>query len=154
ARGDNEDFEPRRVELWINDFRLKAWNVTGSSFEQSVQIKLDQLRSGDNRLTLQVFNKVEGRSEKWAVLKNPNPALEPRLIGLSVGINNYDQGGFAEGKKKFGNLSFSRNDAEKQREVWLKLAGNMYEKATILPRLDADAHRDKLVEALEQLAKE
>lgn len=153
-RGDNVDFQPKRVELWINDFRFKAWHdLPPGPFDMTVTIAPAQLRSGENRLTLQAFNRLGGRSDAIATLRNPHAADKPRLVGLSVGIDDYSQVGLApDGKRQlFGKLQNAGRDARLQQETWQKQAGKLYSEANIMLRLDANAKRADILEAFAAL---
>lgn len=157
-RGDNVDFQPKRVELWINDYRFKTWHdLAPGPFQAAVTIEPAQLRAGDNRLTLLAFNRLGGRSDAMATLRNPKSADQPRLVGLSVGINNYGKSGTttAGGQRDvLDNLQSAVNDARKQREAWQKQAGKLYSETNIVLRLDENAKRDDVLNTLDELSKQ
>lgn len=156
-RGDNPDFQPKRVELWINDYRFRTWHdLPPGAFETTVTLDPAQLRAGENRLTLQSFNRLGGRSDAIAVLNNPRAAGKPRLVGLSVGIDDYSQVGPApDGKRKlFGNLESAARDATMQQQTWQKQAGKLYSDANILLRIDDKAKRSDILAAFDALRKQ
>ncbi|MCX7701817.1 MAG: hypothetical protein N2039_13145, partial [Gemmataceae bacterium] len=89
ARGDHVDFLPQRVEFWMNDFRYRVWEPRGQSFSETVTVDAKDLRSGPNRLILQAFNRLGGRSEAVVQVTQPASDQTPRLLGLGIGIDDY-----------------------------------------------------------------
>jgi WD40 repeat protein len=155
ARADNVDFQPQRVELWINDYRAKVWQPNGESFSASFNIDSKMLRSGANRLTLQSFNRLGGRSETSRVLTNPNKPEPSRLLGLAVGIDNYASTVGTDGKRGvFKNLTGAVHDVTLQTEQWSTQKGKLYADVNLELRPNEMAARDKLLAELDRLAKE
>ena len=154
-RTDNPDLQPRRVEFWINDFRWKFWDKTAPQFEQKLVVTPDLLRSGPNKLLLQVFNRLGGRSDAGAIVTKPGQVPERRLFGLPVGINDYSESfKTPDGKRDFGNLASAVNDAQRQSALWKLQEGKLYNKAEIIQKLDKNARRADLVAVLDQIARD
>ena len=87
----------------------------GAKFEEKITIQPSMLRSGTNKLTLQVFNRLGGRSDAVAIIDNPNGPAPRKLFGLPIGINNYTDSKAATGKRGIlGNLKSAVNDATRQ----------------------------------------
>ena len=157
-RGSNPDLMPQEVQLWVNDYRMRVWKPGGEAFEDKVLLTPETLRAGENQITLQVFNRLGGRSEARETLLNPRPEDEPRLLGLSVGVNDYSRTAvvFAGNTRgKLGNLKNARNDATRLRAAWLAFAGpDRYFKSADIPlRVDAGARPEDVYRALDSLKK-
>jgi hypothetical protein len=155
--GDNPDHQPHRAELWINDFRLAAWDKPGqwekqgATYVRSLTIPHDHLRAGRNIITFQSYNRLGGRSEKTAAVQVDRPVRRPRLLGLAVGINDYSAALPApRGRRLFGNLQSARLDAEAMSKAWA--AQEYYAGADMLLHLDERAGRNELLAALDELA--
>jgi WD40 repeat protein len=152
-RGDNPDHMPQQVDFWINDFRFQTWQAGGQPFRQEIRIPRALLRSGDNELTLQTYNRLGGRAEVSATLRNPQPAGEPRLFGVFVGVNDYSQATPApDGKRFLGNLKSARKDAEDMQQAWLRQKGRLYPQANIFLTLDGNVSRPALLKEFKALA--
>ena len=114
-RGTNPDLLPDRVEVWVNDHRLKVWDAIGNQpVEKDLVIPAGAFRAGDNRLAVLTFNPAGGRAEDVQLVRNPAAAAASNLLGLAVGIDNYAAvrkvaGGGARG---FGDLVGARADAK------------------------------------------
>src|SRR5262249_25292506 len=145
-------FQPQRVELWINDYRAQEWKPGGNPFDETFEIAPAMLRSGTNKLTLQVFNLLGGRSEVTATLNNPRKPDSPALLGLGVGINDYSSTPSVGGKRAFGNLKGPVSDVTRQSEVWSSQKGKLFTEADFPLMPDKKAERDKIIGELERLA--
>jgi WD40 repeat protein/uncharacterized caspase-like protein len=156
-RGDNVDFQPKRVELWINDFRFKTWHdLAPGPFSMKVTISPAQLRSGDNRITLQAFNRLGGRSDAVAHLNNPATAAPQTLVGLAVGIDDYKASGVATAsgqRDELTTLESAVRDARQQQDAWQKQAGKLYAESNMLLRVDQKATRTEILSALDEIGK-
>lgn len=155
-RGSNPDLLPERVELWLNDHRLKTWKGTGADpFDQTVAIPAAALRAGENQLTAVTYNAAGGRAEDVRRLTNPRPAPPAELVAVSVGIDDYSGHRKAVGGARgFGDLSFAKKDAGGIARAFesFKGAGGCFAAARIDLRLDADATRAKLLAAIDDAA--
>lgn len=163
-RGSNPDLLPTRVELWVNDHRLKVWPAPGAQplnpnapFEQVVNVPAEAFRAGDNQLTVLTFNPAGGRGEDRTVVTNPKLAPAPALLGLSVGIDDYkaNRQSAAQGKRAgFNDLVSARKDAQGVSDGLLAYSGpgKYFPAGGIDLRLDADATRKKLLADLAALA--
>ncbi len=155
-RGTNADLLPERVELWINDFRYRVWdNLPNKVFQQAFKIPQAAFRSGSNQLSVLAFNSLGGRAQESVVVQQTAPSLEPSLLGLAVGINDYGaskNGG--DNDRGFGNLTNAVNDAEKLTALLHKdFTGpkRYFPKGAIALELDARATRKQLTAALGKL---
>ena len=156
ARGTNPDLLPDRVELWVNDYRHKAWDTFGRAVSETVDLPADVFRGGENQIAVQTFNRVGGRGEAVKLVTNPKDAAEPRLLGLSVGINDYAAHRVnATGARSFGDLRSARTDAESIAERMLDYrgAGKYFPSGDFMIRLDGKARRQDLLAALDEYAK-
>src|SRR5581483_9369953 len=125
--GDNPDYQPAQADLWVNDYRLsqwlsvaRDWKKNGNSYVVQIMIPGEALRRGRNVLTLQLYNRLGGRSDAAALLTFDRPAARPRLFGLMVGINDYRDSKPSPGGKglKLGNLTLARDDAAAMKQAW------------------------------------
>lgn len=153
ARGEQMDFLPQRVELWINDYRFRVWEPRGQSFDETLTIEADELRSGSNRLTLQAFNRLGGRSEAVATVAGPSARTSGRLLGLGIGINDYGLQPSIGGKRKFGNLQGAVRDVQLHAEVWQSQKGRLYHDSEFRLRPDAQAIRRDILMELDHFAR-
>ena len=156
ARGTNPDLLPERVELWVNDHRLKAWKGDATRpFAEPLVIPPEAFRAGDNRVVAVTFNPLGGRSEDAQVVRNPAAAKPPDLVGLTVGINDYAAHRKAVGgARAFGDLIGARSDATDFRDRLLTFAGpkRFFPTARVELRVDAAATRRALTADLAALA--
>src|SRR6185436_14902204 len=129
ARSESIDFQPQRVELWINDFRAEQWKPGGQPFNMAYQIAPAMLRSGSNKLTLMAFNRLGGRSEATKTVTNPAKSDSRSLLGLGVGINDYSSTPSVGGKRAFGNLKGPVSDITMQSEAWSTQKGKLFQDA-------------------------
>lgn len=161
-RTQNPDYLPVRAELWINDHRLKVWeDLDGKPLRIEYLIKRDKLRLGDNELTLQCYNRVqgrgEGRLEASARIHCEGRVSQRRLHGLLVGINDYSRSVPAESGKRLENLNTPLHDMEAIRKAWeSQRASGFYTNVeiTLLPEKDHKADRHTILKELRQLATE
>jgi WD40 repeat protein len=156
--GDNPDHQPRRAELWINDFRLGSWEDVprwkrdGTSLVLSLALPYDKLRRGQNVLTFQTYNRLGGRAEDTATLACERPESPPRLWGLVVGVNDYSAAQPAPGGgRALGDLKSAVNDAQDVRKTWA--SDKLYAGTDLFLRLDDQASRKEILAALDDLAK-
>jgi WD40 repeat protein len=173
-RGDNPDYLPRVAELWVNDYRAHAWGEKDLSawmkqegrappvYSWEVAVPAKVLRSGNNVLVFQVYNRLGGRAERSTADDNVRvfcPRLapdQPRLLGLMVGINDYQPS--RDALKAGGgrgvvlrNLDFAVGDAEGLGGAWEKQA--LYKGADVVLRLDGRASREQILAALDDLGR-
>jgi WD40 repeat protein len=156
--GDNPDNQPFQAELWVNDFRLGAWdNVStwerqGSSYVKELKIPDNKLRAGRNVVTFQTYNRLGGRSDASpGLLQIERATPQPRLLGVSVGINDYKAAKTGTGGRgTLKNLESARPDAQSMRDAWA--AETLYQTATMQPLLDSAAGRDQLLHTLDEVA--
>jgi WD40 repeat protein len=158
--GDNPDYQPGSADLWVNDYRLAkwaavpgAWKKVGDSYVIEVTVPGDALRRGRNALTLQLYNRLGGRSDASAVIASDQPAGRPRLFGLMVGINDYKDSKPSPGGKgeKLGNLTKAREDAEAMKRAWEEQKA-LYEAPAIEFLPDPRAGRTNILAALDRVA--
>ena len=133
-RGRNPDLLPERVELWVNERRLRTWDAGGKPFAETVAVGADDLRAGPNVLTLLTLNPLGGRGEAAATVVKPGAARPPRLFGLFVGVDVYKgsepfpgaaskPGDVALPRGKLNDLTSAVRDATALLEMWLKHRG-------------------------------
>jgi hypothetical protein len=174
------DYVPVRAELWVNDHRLQEWkHLDGKTFHTTLTIKNKHLRAGDNDLTLQCYNRVEGRGEGWLEASAPVHcvrAARRKLHGLVVGLNDYSRSAVKGGKplkapqsgppaagpqsppvlksNPLHNLKTPLGDAKAMREAWLVQKRLLYEDVQIdlLPEGKEVVGRVMILDKLKQLA--
>ncbi len=121
-RGSDVDKLTNRVELWVNDYRYKAWvHDPAKPFDDTVRLDPAVFRSedkrkvpyGDNVLTVQRYNQAGDRLETATrVLTNRNAPAPPNLLGLAVGVNDYQQHRVVSGARGVvGDLKYAVADA-------------------------------------------
>jgi WD40 repeat protein len=157
-RGSNPDLLPERVELWINDYLYQTWNPGGMAFTEKIRVPANRFRDGRNQVTLQTFNRLGGRGEAVAMSDVKLGTAEPHLLGMFVGINDYQnvKAKNPDGSRAFGDLKNARNDAEQLRNRWLQQMGKgkLFSAGDPKEFLDADAKRQALLKRLDELADE
>jgi hypothetical protein len=85
------------------------------------------------------------------VLEVKRAAAQPRLLGLSVGINDYKAAKTGKGGRgALNNLVSAKPDAQSMRDAWV--GQPLYNAANIEPLLDAAASRNQLLKALDDVA--
>lgn len=153
-RSDNPDHQPRRVDLWINDYRFQSWQAGGQPFAREISVPAHVLRTGVNELTLQTYNQLGGRSEVSAsLICRREQAAKPKLFGLIVGINDYSKSMTApDGKRFLGNLKSARRDAEEMKASWAGQKDHLYQEANVSLSVDKEVSRDMLLKELQALA--
>jgi WD40 repeat protein len=161
-RSQNPDFLPRRAELWINDHRLEVWNnLDGKPFHTKYLVKSSKLRRGDNDLTLQCYNTVEGRGEgrleASAHVRCDRSALKRDLRGLVVSINNYSRAAPLASGEPLRNLNTPLRDMQAIAEAWAsQKGGKLYSTVDITPLNEENnrADRKTILEEFRKLAGE
>lgn len=133
--GKNDDFQPRRAALWINNHLLweknfpldlkkdlqgpDKWIVEGLVFRREFTLANQLLRTGANELTFQVYNRLGGRQDstvKLYCLRKPQP---PHLFGLAVGINDYQAAArTGNARDDLQNLKSAYSDAADIQKTW------------------------------------
>jgi WD40 repeat protein len=160
--GDNPDYQPAQADLWVNDYRLsqwlsvaRDWKKNGNSYVMQLMIPGEALRRGRNVLTLQLYNRLGGRSDAAALLTFDRPAARPRLFGLMVGINDYRDSKPSPGGKglKLGNLTLARDDAAAMKQAW-DAQQTLYDSPNIEFLPDPRANRANILAALDRVAKQ
>lgn len=151
-RSENIDFQPQRVELWINEFRAESWKPEGKAFDATFRIEPGMLRSGPNKLTLMAFNRLGGRSEATRTVTNPAKNESRTLLGMGVGINDYSSTPSVGGKRAFGNLKGPVSDVTMQSEAWSSQKGKLFQDATFTLKPDKKATREDIIAELDRLA--
>ena len=166
-RGSNPDLLPEKVDLWVNDFRFATFDPNATKFEQKVTIPASKLRDGKNQITLQTFNKLGGRGEAFVMADAKVNAADPQMLGLFVGINNYEGSKIGDSvvdpktqgtvirARSFGNLKSAINDAVQLHDRWLEHSGpkKLFAKGDAMEVLDVKAKRQELLNSLDALAK-
>jgi WD40 repeat protein len=154
-RGSNPDLLPERVELWLNDYRLRVWSGRGKvPLEEEVAIPADRFRAGENQLTVQTFNPAGGRADAFQLVVNPKDPPRPNLRGLAVGINDYSANRRAAGGARgFDDLASATKDAQGLTEKLLTYrgAGRFFPAGDIRLLLNREAAREKLLASLKGL---
>ncbi len=152
ARSEQIDFLPQRVEFWINDHRRQVWEPRGQSFEETITVAPNEFRSGVNRLILQAFNRLGGRSEAVVQVSRPNTEHKARLFGLGIGINDYGLQPSVGGRRKFGNLQGAVRDVQLHAEQWQSQKGRLFTDAVVTLQADHQARRSAILRELDRLA--
>jgi uncharacterized caspase-like protein/WD40 repeat protein len=154
ARTTNPDLLPERVELWVNDHRFASWKANKQQFGKAITIPQDAFRQGENQVTVATFNAAGGRRQERATVTAEVPTRKPRLLALTIGVNDYSQTALnAEGAREFGNLTSAQNDATKLGDHLRALAGKgrYYESGDVKVTLDPKASQKDILNALEKL---
>ncbi|VTT97504.1 peptidase c14 caspase catalytic subunit p20 : WD-40 repeat OS=Microscilla marina ATCC 23134 GN=M23134_00154 PE=4 SV=1: WD40: WD40: Peptidase_C14 [Gemmataceae bacterium] len=156
-RGNDPDLLPERVELWVNDFRLRTWPGRGKeAFREDVVIPAGAFRAGDNKVTVVALNAARGRAEAGGVVRNPAKAAEPNLVGLAVGINDYAAHRTAvAGARSLGDLGKASADATGVRKALLNYRGDgkFFKNGEVAAVLEEAADRKGILAALADLKK-
>ena len=168
-RGNNPDRLPVRAELWLNDYRVKAWEkadapalVPNQTFATRVTLPAAAFRTKqENKLTLLTYTNDGGRAERTAMpVRLDDPARVPDLHTLAVGIDDYSGSvvpALALGNRKgFGDLRSAVKDAEGVAESLNGYLGKgrVYPTSQkVVPRLNAKARRDDILNELGRLRK-
>jgi hypothetical protein len=151
-QGNDPDLLPSRVELWLNDHRIKTWEGRGKqALQADVKIPGSAFRSGDNQLTVLAMNPARGRAEQTRFIANPVTPTEVDLHGVVVGINDYSSHRKAvNGVRAFGDLGKARADAEGFQEVLLNYRGpgKCFPKGYLELLVDARADRKTILDGL------
>jgi serine/threonine protein kinase/WD40 repeat protein len=161
-RSTNPDYLPRRAELWVNDYRVKEWDLKDPALDTPWTIKSDSLRDGDNVLTLVCFNRIqglgEGRSEAYAHVDCKRTRVNQRLFVLAVGVSDYSKAARRnDGKVLLSNLPSPDKDAQKVAEALRapRVAGRYAERhIQWLPDKDGQTTRDNILAAFDRLARD
>ena len=165
-KSERQNQELTRVILWINDYQFKKWengalqkhitlqkNGTGLArgvFEvKNEDIPLSKLRSGENVIFVQSYNKadVRGDSERIAVT-NVQPRPQANLHGFFVGVGDY-----RKSFPKQANLG-APEDADVLSEVWERNRGKLYAKAKVRVLKDKQITPTSVLKAFDGLEKE
>src|SRR5262249_40837065 len=157
AGGTNPDLPPERVEIGVNDHRVKRWNAGGKPVTATEAIPLDDFRNGENEVTVLPFNALGGRGEARAIVTVNRTADKPRLLGMMVGINNYSAPDtLPDGTREFGPLQYATNDAEKLAEQWKAHAGEnrLYKAAPLGVTRDTEAYQKDILARRKEVAKD
>src|SRR5205807_2158633 len=120
------DIQPARAEVWINGFRLSAldmpqgWDKDGTTWRRKVTLPYGKLRAGANTVTLQVYNRAGARAEAARPLACDRPPPDqPRLVGMAVGIDDYNAAAKAVGGgRALGDLDYAGLDAKAMAKAW------------------------------------
>jgi WD40 repeat protein/uncharacterized caspase-like protein len=156
-RGNNPDLLPERVELWVNDYRVRVWPGKGKeAFREEVQIPAAAFRSGNNQIAVLAMNPLRGRAEAVGVVHNPAKAPEPNLTGFAIGINNYAaHRTVVTGARAFGDLGKAKADAVEltQRLLTYRGEGKCFPQGNVSTILDDAAERKGILTALGDLKK-
>jgi uncharacterized caspase-like protein len=158
ALGANPDLLLDRVELWLNDHRVKVWDGKGkNALKDEVLIPASAFRAGDNQLTLLATNPARGRAETVRFISNPLAAANPQLLGVSVGVNDYSAHRKADlvGVRSFGDLVRAADDASAFQKSVLSYrgAGKHFPKGDLALMLDATVDRNTLMASFADLGK-
>jgi WD40 repeat protein len=155
----NPDYAPVQAELWLNDYRIKSWQLDGQGFHRTLTIKGDQLREGDNDLVLQCYNKKagslsRGRLEATARVHCERPQPRRKLYGLVVGINDYSRSAPNEDGERLHDLKTPLRDVAAIRQAWMDQEDLLYSKVDIalLPGKEGKADRKTILDKLKKLA--
>ncbi|GIW84511.1 MAG: hypothetical protein KatS3mg107_0171 [Gemmataceae bacterium] len=157
--GNNPDLLPERVELWLNDYRYRTWDLRGQqAFQATLEVPASLLRTGENQITALAYNPARGRAEAVHYLQKENGPTQPRqLFGLAVGVNDYSAHRTADQirVRGLGDLIYARHDAVALRQAWLAYQGpkKHFTRGELQVLLDEQVRRPTLYESLAQLEK-
>jgi hypothetical protein len=160
TRSTNPDYRARRAELWVNDHRVKSWDLEGGALDTSWTIKSDSLRDGDNVLTLVCFHRIqslgEGRSEAYYHVHCKRARVNQRLFVLAVGVSDYSKAARGmNGKVRLRSLPAPDKDARKVAEALggKRWAGRYRDhKILWLSDKDGQTSRESILAAFRRLA--
>jgi WD40 repeat protein len=158
-RVENPDYEMVKAALWVNDYRVMTWTDFKKDWRPgdkgrlslSFDVTNDKLRTGKNTLTFQTFNRIGARSDATVVVECERKGNDPRLFGLTIGIDDYP--GTAKGARgeTLGKLKSARSDAEAIKAA-LDGQTKLFKKADVTKLLDDKADREGVLKALDDLA--
>lgn len=155
AQGRNPDLIPRKVEVWVNDHRVKVWDrSTRAKFAEQMVIPKEDFRAGDNQVTVLTFNAAGGRGEAKRTVTFARPEDQPRLLALVIGINDYSQSGTpGTGDREFGDLKAAVKDAQEIGGLWKQHTGKnkYYAEDKVVLKLGPDATQKQILAALDEL---
>lgn len=160
-----EDLMPVRVELWLNDYRVKVWRPDPLAPAVAEQLDLDPalfrrddrsvVPSRDNVLTVRTFNRAGGRQVASEFVTSGRTELPPpRLYGLAVGVNDYGAHRLASGARGLvSDLKYPVADAELVARSFAAHvgAGRFFAAGQLGVRTDAQVGRDRLLASLKAL---
>jgi len=157
GHGSNPDNLPERVELWVNDYRVKTWNANHKTFSTTEAIPESVFRNGENHVSVLTFNSAGGRGEDKTIVASTRKEAEPRVLALLVGIDDYNKtAAKSDGTREFGPLKSARNDAEQLKNTWQAQAssGKLYSGKDPVIRVDANAQPEEILKQLDIIVKE
>jgi WD40 repeat protein len=155
---DNPDYSPQRAELWVNGHRYMKLNrskISRAFARGSVEFTIppEVMRSGENRLTFQVYNSVEGfgegRAEGSVVVTCKRKEAAPTLVALVVGIKDY-----GSAKVKLLALPETQADADAIAEILQNQEGKAFAHVHVTKVIDRGdrSERGRIQAALKRFA--
>jgi WD40 repeat protein len=152
-RGPQQNQQPERVVLWINDYQFEVWEQArlkldkDKVFRQEVKVPQAKLRRGENLLIAQCFNRGGLRSEAKPVpVTCERAATKSNLYGLFVGVGDYRRS-----KPRQRDLR-ARDDMEALQRAWQAQGGKLYGKTVFQPLPDDKATPAAVLDKLAALA--
>jgi WD40 repeat protein/uncharacterized caspase-like protein len=159
APSDDTDYQPARAELWINDYRLFAWDTLaawskdGLRYSLEVRLPTSKLRRGRNVVTFQTYNHAGGRADIASEIECRRPAAKPHGFVLGVGVDDYSNAKVPAGQRdKLQNLRGAGNDAKEFAQALRQQCQVYGAQPVLLEHLGDQAKRAEVLRALDELA--
>jgi WD40 repeat protein len=162
--GNLPEQQVKQVTLWVNGAVAREWMVkpTDEVFRDTLGLPADQLRRGKNILTVQAYNRAEIRRETEVVIECDRPPTKPNLFALVVGVGKYERGGSAGGDPLASGdrtaklqvlKNLSANKDARAVERMLAAQKQLFAKTEVIPLVDDDATRERILEETARIAK-
>lgn len=145
ASGPRAEQRIEKINLWVNDFVIKEWDVKDTRFQNVYDLPAKALRRGPNQIIAQAYNQAEVRGEfQTQVVYSPPTAPSGDLYGLLIGVGQYTD-------KKLTPLSAAKDVGA----VEQALAGQkkLYRRSEMTKLRDKEATRENILKEMDRLAK-
>ncbi|MCS7022045.1 MAG: caspase family protein [Gemmataceae bacterium] len=155
--GNHPDYWPQRLELWINDYRYRVWDLRREpQLQIDLMVAATLFRQGENRLTAVTHHPDRGRAVAVHTLTyTPPRPVQPQLFGLLAGINVYAATGQDQTLRSRGwhQLNRARDDAVALQQACLHYqgTGRCFAQATLHLLVDEQVRRTSLYQTFAQL---
>lgn len=152
ALGTRGNQQLERAALYVNDFRQHLWDLRekpSAQFALDVTIQQKDLRSGQNVVTFQCFNRAGVRAETSPLLIDGGKGnLKPNLFGLFVGVGDYSA---AKPRAQVQDLKCNE-DAVEMCKAWAKNEGKLYDQLQLTQLIDAQVSPDNVLRQIRSLS--
>jgi hypothetical protein len=153
--------ELEEIIIWVNDHvaqtipkvkTTRADSKKGRADPFKVVINKDQLRLGENVITVHGYNKEGARAEVYQRVYFEDNRRKPNLFVVAVGVNKYEDK-IKNVTRANLNLQYAVQDAKAFEELWKSQEGKLFAKVNVVspPLLDEKATREKILTHLASL---